>query len=185
MAVTTQKYQIKIGLQEAKPPIWRRIFVPSNMNLSELHEVIQVTMGWENYHLHQFFINGRCYGPITPDLDDMEWDDEQDVTLSSAFPKEKSKIVYEYDFGDGWVHDITLEKVLPLNKKDKLPTCIKGKRACPPEDCGGIWGYANLLDILADPKHEEYEDTLEWIGKNIDPEAFSVEAINERYQHML
>ena len=181
MTVKIQKYQIKVSLAEAKPPIWRRLWVPSNIDLAGLHQIIQIAMGWEDYHMHQFFINGEYYGHNISEMDDMEWNDEQGAVLSSVFPGEKSKIIYEYDFGDGWVHEILLEKILPLDKKETLPTCIKGKRACPPEDCGGIWGYENLLEALADPKHEEHEEMLEWIGDTIDPEAFSVEEVNAQF----
>jgi hypothetical protein len=181
MTAKTQKYQIKISLKEAKPPIWRRLWVPSNIDLASLHEIIQIAMGWENYHMHQFFINGEYYGPDISEMDDMEWNNEQGAVLSAIFGGEQSKILYEYDFGDGWVHEILLEKILPLDKKEQLPICIKGKRACPPEDCGGIWGYENLLEALADPKHAEHEEMLGWIGGTIDPEAFSIDDVNTRF----
>ncbi len=99
------------------------------------------------------------------------------------FPKVKSKLKYEYDFGDGWLHELLLEKVLPFNENTTLPVCLDGKMACPPEDCGGVWGYGNMLEILKNPSHEEYEETLEWVGEEFDPEDFDLAETNELFEY--
>ncbi|MCS5422514.1 MULTISPECIES: plasmid pRiA4b ORF-3 family protein [Psychrilyobacter] len=175
-------YQLKIELKGAKPPIWRRVLVPSNIRLDKLHEVIQESMGWFNYHLHHFY-DGKKYYQIPLEEDDGFWGDssldERKYKLYQLLKKEKQKLTYEYDFGDGWEHKIILEKILPFDSEMKLPVCIKGKRACPPEDCGGIWGYEHLLEIISDPTHEEYKEMTEWLGREFDPTNFDLELINE------
>ena len=171
-------YQIKITLVGAKPPIWRTVLVPGNMGLDTFHELIQVVMGWTDSHLHQFISDKKIYS--VPDDDfELETEDESQYKLSELLTKEKDTLVYEYDFGDSWEHKILLEKILPFDGKTVLPVCIKGKRACPPEDCGGVWGYEELLETLADPKHPDYDDMLEWVGGEFDPEEFDLETINE------
>jgi len=169
-------YQLKITLKRIKPPIWRRIQVPGSITLYKLHEVLQVVMGWHDCHLYQFTINGTYYG---------EPDDEFLVEVKNARRKkikdmvkqERKKFIYEYDFGDGWEHEIVVEKVLPPEPGKRYPVCLKGKRACPPEDCGGPWGYASLLDILQNPDHPEYKDMREWVG-DFDPAHFDLEEVN-------
>jgi Plasmid pRiA4b ORF-3-like protein len=171
-------YQIKISLSGAKPPIWRTVLVASIINLETFHEVIQLVMGWTNSHLHQFVANNVFYG-IPDDDFGMEIEDETKYKLSHLLKKEKDTIKYEYDFGDSWEHKILLEKILPFDTKTVLPVCIKGKRACPPEDCGGIWGYEELLEIISDSKHPEHESMLEWLGGSFDPDEFDLEDIND------
>jgi hypothetical protein len=165
-------YQLKITLQGIKPPVWRRVLVDSRSHLDHLHEVIQAAFGWWSYHLHEFDIGGERYG--VPDPDD-HWEtptvDEGFIRLD-AVATEGSSFVYLYDFGDGWDHRVTVEKVLPAPTDTPLPSCIGGRRACPPEDCGGPWGYKNLLAVLADPTHPEHRQRAEWIGRPFDPEAF-------------
>ena len=171
-------YQIKISLIGVKPPIWRTVLVPGDLGLGAFHEVIQVAMGWTDSHLHQFIANKKFYG--VPDDDfELEMEDETKYKLAQLLKKEKDSIIYEYDFGDSWEHKILLEKILPDDGKTVLPVCIKGKRACPPEDCGGIWGYEELLETISDPKHPDHEDMLEWVGGGFDPEEFDLEEINE------
>ncbi len=171
-------YQIKISLIGAKPPIWRTVLAPSNLGLAAFHDVIQVAMGWTDSHLHQFIANNVFYG-IPDDEFGMEIEDESKYKLSQLLKKEKDTLIYEYDFGDSWEHKILLEKVLPFDTKTALPVCIKGKRACPPEDCGGIWGYEELLQTISDPNHPDHDDMLEWLGGEFDPEEFDLEEINE------
>jgi hypothetical protein len=171
-------YQIKISLIGVKSPIWRTVLVPSNLGLNEFHDVIQLAMGWTDSHLHQFIANKVFYG-ISDGEFGMEIEDESQYKLSQLLKKEKDTLIYEYDFGDGWEHKILLEKILPFDSKTAWPVCIKGKRACPPEDCGGIWGYEELLETISDPKHPEYESMLEWLGGEFDPEEFDLEQINE------
>ncbi len=171
-------YQIKISLIGAKPPIWRTILVPDNLKLTAFHDVIQAAIGWTDSHLHQFIANNVFYG-IPDDEFGMEIEDESKYKLSQLLKKEKDSIKYEYDFGDSWEHKILLEKILPFDAKTALPVCLKGKRACPPEDCGGIWGYEELLQTISDPNHPEHEEMLEWLGGEFDPEEFDLEEINE------
>jgi hypothetical protein len=167
-------YQFKITLLDIKPAIWRRIQVP-DCTLADLHEYIQAAFGWWNYHLHQFNIDGERYGPPAPDEMDFELEmiDETDVPLSKLIPKSgrKSRWIYEYDFGDGWRHEILFEGFPSADPKAKYPICIEGERACPPEDSGGPWGYADFLAAIADPRHERHEELLEWRGP-FDPESF-------------
>ena len=178
MKHTDTIYQIKISLIGAKPPIWRTILVPGNIGLAAFHDVIQLTMGWTDSHLHQFIANQVFYG--TPDDDfELEMEDETQYKLSQLLTKEKESLVYEYDFGDSWEHKILLEKILPYDSKIALPVCLKGKRACPPEDCGGIWGYEELLQTISNPKHPDHDEMLEWLGGEFDPEEFDLEEINE------
>ncbi len=185
--MTNKIYQIQIALKGFKPKIWRRILIPSDILLSDLHEIIQTTMGWSNYHLHQF-VDGRTYYSVPTPGDDI-WDDMDSINykkkktrISQLLISEKDKIVYEYDFGDGWEHEILLEKILPVDKTIKYPICIKGKMNCPPEDCGGVWGYADMLEIIKDPTHEEYENYMGWLESGFDPEEFDIEAVNEMLQ---
>lgn len=173
MAEKKKVYQIKVTLKNIKPPIWRRILVTSDITLDELHDIIQIAMGWDGYHLHQFKIGNRYYGEIDPDYDDME--DESKIKLSKAASKEKAKFSYEYDFGDSWDHQILVEKILPMEAGKDYPVCTAGKRACPPEDVGGVWGYADFLEAVKDPEHE---DMLEWAGGEFDPDEFDPDEIN-------
>jgi hypothetical protein len=174
-------YQLKITLRDSKPPIWRRVLVPSNFSLYKLHEVIQVAMGWTNSHLHQFVIDGQRYSIPSPD----DWEpvvDERRYSLSQIASLEKHKFVYEYDFGDSWEHDIIVEKISPPEAGMKYPECIKGKRAGPPEDVGGVWGYDSFLEAIQDPNHEEHDSYLEWIGGEFNPEDFNLDEINQALQ---
>lgn len=171
-------YQMKVTLRGSKPPIWRRIEVSDTITLQGLHEIIQITMGWQGYHLHQFTVDGIEYGVPDGDfgLDDML--DESAVTLQAIIDREPMSFYYLYDFGDGWEHEILVEKKLPAEAGISYPRCLKGKRACPPEDCGGIWGYTDLLEVLREPEHPEYEHMREWTGEDFDPDAFDLEAVN-------
>jgi hypothetical protein len=162
---------LKITLLRTKPPIWRRILVPASMTLAELHEAIQAVMGWYDSHLHAFDLGGTQYGD--PDtMEDVE--NERRVTLVSIIKMGATKFRYTYDFGDDWEHEIVIEKPPPANPAQPLPVCIAGKRNAPPEDCGGPWGYEEMLAILADPAHPEHGDKQDWLGAPFDPEAFSV-----------
>jgi hypothetical protein len=167
-------YQFKITLHDVKPAVWRRIQIP-DCTLVDLHEYIQAAFGWWNYHLHQFDIDGERYSQPAPDGDDfgMEFKDETDVLLSKLIPKSgrPSRWIYEYDFGDGWRHEVLFEGFPPADPKAKYPLCVEGERACPPEDCGGPYGYSDYLAAIADPQHEQHEEMLEWRGP-FDPSAF-------------
>jgi len=182
--MTDKIFQILIALKGFKPKIWRRLLIPSDVLLSDFHKIIQTTMGWTNSHLHQFIKNRTFYSVKDPD-DDM-WSDldnvdykKKKIRISDLLKKEKDKIIYEYDFGDGWEHDILLEKVLPVDTKIKYPICLTGKMKCPPEDCGGIWGYSDMLETLKQPDHEEYESIIDWLGDEFDPEYFDTDEVND------
>ncbi|MGA7965646.1 MAG: plasmid pRiA4b ORF-3 family protein [Gammaproteobacteria bacterium] len=170
-------YQIKVVLRHIRPPIWRRLQVPADITLGELHDILQIAMGWEEAHLHQFIVNGECYGTLDSEfLTDLQ--DESRYRLSDLAGK-GGRLAYEYDFGDGWMHELKIEKTLAAEPGKHYPLCLAGERACPPEDCGGLPGYERLLAVLADPQHTEHEDMLDWIGDEaFDPEAFDPAAVN-------
>lgn len=174
---TPEIYQIKISLKDIRPPIWRRVQVESSTSLAGFHQIVQIAMGWTDSHLHQFSINDVEYGNTEFDEFD-EIEDEETVFLCDLAMEAGDKFEYEYDFGDGWRHVVELEKILPPESDEGYPRCLKGKRACPREDCGGPGGYQNLIDILQDPEREEYEDMHEWVGEGFDPEAFDLGKTN-------
>jgi hypothetical protein len=179
-------YQIKISLIGAKPPIWRTVLVPSNITLDEFHEVIQIAIGWLDCHLHQFIAHEKSYGFLDEEFEfDFEMEDETKYKLSQLLIKEKDALIYEYDFGDSWEHQVILEKILPFDTKTLLPVCIKGKRACPPEDCGGVWGYEELLEVISNPENPDYEEMLEWVGDDFDSEEFDIDDVNESFREYL
>jgi hypothetical protein len=165
-------YQLEVTLSDTKPPIWRRVLVDGHSTLDRVHEVIQAAFGWWNYHLHEFEIGRKRYGIPDPDDDWGEATRDERHTRLDAIAGEGSSFRYTYDFGDGWDHRIVVEKLLPRDDDTTTPACIDGRRACPPEDCGGTWGYRELLEILADPAHPEHDERKQWLGRDFDPEAF-------------
>ena len=177
-------YQLKITLKYIRPPIWRRIQVPGDYTLFDLHDVIQDVFGWFNCHLHEFRIENSSYSDpeLLDEFDEFGINDESKITIQDLDLKEGGSFVYIYDFGDGWEHIILIEKILPYDENKKLPFCIKGKRACPPEDVGGTWGYQMFLEAINAPENEEHESYLEWIGGEFDPEFFNLESINNILQ---
>ena len=177
-AISRPIYQIKVTLMGSRPPIWRRIQVPSDTTLAQLHGVLQMVMGWQDYHLHLFSVGRTMYGLTDPELGIPEERDERWVLLRQVAAGEGSKFIYEYDFGDGWRHDVLVEKVLSAEAGVRYPRCTQGRRACPPEDVGGVGGYYDFLEAIKDPEHPEHEGMLEWIGGAFDPEAFDVEAVD-------
>ncbi len=182
-------YQLKVALQGSRPPIWRRILVAGSTELGTLHIILQIVMGWTNSHLHQFVCKDKYYGVVDDEfgLDfGPEMLDENSFVISRLLTREKDSLIYEYDFGDGWEHKIVVEKITPHDSDSgRLPRCIRGKRACPPEDCGGIWGYRQLIEIAGDPAHPEHEETLEWLGDDFDPEYFDIAEVNETLDEYL
>lgn len=162
-------YRIKVTLRGVRPPIWRRLLVPSGTTLAALHDILQVAMGWLGGHLHQFVAGGRLYGPPDPDAD-LGQRDEATVRLDEVLRDTGDRLRYEYDFGDGWEHDVVLEAVEPGPLT--AARCTAGRRACPPEDCGGPWGYAELLAAVGDPHHPDHAELVEWAGPYFDPAAF-------------
>jgi hypothetical protein len=169
----TSIWQLKVTLAGVRPPIWRRVQVPGSITLARLHLVIQAVMGWENYHLYAFEVGGEQYGEADRELDIRSASTRR---LDQVAAGARARLTYTYDFGDNWEHRIEVEKVLPPDPGVRYPICVAGRRACPPEDCGGVWGYEELLEILRDPQHEEYEERLEWVGGEFDPEAFDLQA---------
>lgn len=178
--IDTNVLQIKITLKDVKPPIWRRILLKDDITFYQFHRVIQTVMGWEGYHLYGFDVYGEQIGEDYDDWGDFsEFKRASNVKLSDYRFEPKVKFVYVYDFGDDWVHEILVEKVLQEEKGVKYPVCIKGKRSCPPEDVGGPWGYEEFLEAINDPEHPEHEDSLEWVGDFFDPEYFDIDFANE------
>ena len=177
--------QLKVTLAGSRPSIWRRLLVPSDIKLSKLHNVLQISMGWEDDHLHSFRHEDMTYeaaahrkmggGLFAPD----ENQDEAKVGLVDLLASEGDWLVYEYDFGDGWEHEVRVEKIVPVGAAGaRKAICLAGARACPPEDCGGLPGYDRLLKIIASPKHPEHRDTIEWLGERFDPEAFDAARVD-------
>jgi hypothetical protein len=175
-------YQLKIALNHIKPPIWRRIQVASDTSLGDLHCIVQAVMGWENDHLHVFRVGRVEYATLEGDQAVTSFGviDEWEVQVGKVLRTERSKLVYEYDFGDGWQHDIVVERITPVEEGKQYPVCLAGARACPPEDCGGPYRYASFVHAIRDPKHPDYHDWRECFDADFDPEAFNLEAINKR-----
>lgn len=173
-------YQIKIGLRNTKPPIWRRLLVPADISLARLHRAIQIAFGWDDSHMHVF---ETPYGDFGRADRELEHRAEKPVTLEQVAPQAKDKIQYTYDFGDNWSHDILVEKALDRDPTLTYPRCTGGRRAAPPDDCGGIWGYEHLVEILTDPAHPAHKDRLEWLGwddaSHFDPAAFGPDDVNK------
>lgn len=175
-------YQLKITLRGSKPPIWRRVQVPGKFTLAKLHEVIQASMGWYSSHLYAFEIGEEMYSNPTFQLEDSRSD--RTITLTRLIPGEKFKFHYAYDMGDYWEHTILVEKVLSADRNTQYPVCIKGKRACPPEDCGGVWGYVEFLEAINNPQHPEHHEMLDWVGGEFDSEAFDLKEANRQLQRL-
>jgi hypothetical protein len=178
-------FQFRITLKDIEPTIWRRIQVPKSYNFWDLHVAIQDAMGWFDYHLHAF----RIENPETNEIDEIGIPDEEDfesnppchpgweVPIFQYFQEPGTKSEYGYDFGDGWEHEIIFETRVIKHKDQKYPICIDGERACPPEDCGGAFGYTELLKTLKNPDDEEYESIIQWLGGSFDPEDFNHEEV--------
>jgi hypothetical protein len=162
---------LKVTLRDIKPPVWRRLVVPATMTLADLHGAIQAAMGWAGGHLHVFDIAERRYGDPRI-LEDVA--DETRLTLNGVLRSGVVRFTYTYDLGDNWQHQVLVERTRPALDAGHCPACVAGKRHCPPEDCGGPWGYAELLDALTDPAHPEHADRRAWVDEDFDPEAFDV-----------
>ncbi len=178
-------YEITVTLLGvANPPVWRRLAVSAGITLDRLHSIIQISMGWEDYHLHVFEAGGQRYGVADPEL---QFSDERQCKLADLVTGEGAKIEYTYDFGDSWDHEILVERVLAAGDADWYPTCLAGEGACPPEDCGGTGGYERLREILADPRDPEHEHMLDWLGiddpAELNPAGFDPAAADEGLRH--
>jgi len=185
MASTTPRgpshtlFQLRIELDEVEPAVWRRLIVPTNVRLAKLHLMFQAAMGWSDSHLHAFLIGDQRYGAQAEDFEEMDEDeiDEASLTVKSALAS-ATHFAYEYDFGDGWEHRITVEARLPEPAPMKFAVCLEGQNNCPPDDVGGPGGYADFLAALADPGHEEHEHYARWIGGAFDPAEFDLGLTN-------
>ncbi|MDR1256824.1 MAG: plasmid pRiA4b ORF-3 family protein [Spirochaetaceae bacterium] len=181
-------YVLRVSIADSSPKIWRKLSVPGGCTLGDLHWIIQIAFGWDNDHLHSFTVGSTRYGIKDADFGFDENDnsiiDENDVCLYDLNLQTKQKFRYLYDFGDSWEHEITVSKTTPAGDDEKpaRPRCLDGKRAGPPEDSGGIWGYESMLEILKDPTRKDYEEIHEWLG-DIDPEHFEIEEINARLEN--
>jgi hypothetical protein len=167
---------------EHTPAIWRRLLVPGEIKLSKLHSIFQAAMGWEDRHLHLFNIGDNSYGELDEESEDEDLD--EDSVLFSDLVKAPIKFGYDYDFGDSWRHEVMVESVEPVSTILKFATCVDGERACPPEDCGGIGGFEQLLDAVNNPNHADHADYLQWVGPSFDPEQFSLAVTNAALQRV-
>jgi hypothetical protein len=176
--------QIKMTLKGIDPPIWRRTHTP-DCTLEELHEIIQVTMGWEFEHLYRFTIGGVDYADLEMTSDE-EVEDAGGTSLSAVLPtaNRRPRFSYEYDFGDEWIHQLIVEERFPPREGVQDPICVGGQRACPPEDCGGPWAYADFVEAIGNPEHRRHAEVLEWVGGEFDPERFDQEAVNTELRRL-
>ena len=172
--------QLKITLLGIDPKIYRIVQVPATITLRNLHRVVQRVMEWQDYHLYQFVKDQQSFGPKSKDFDMPEVKNDKSVAVIELLPKPRHKMFYEYDFGDGWLHEVLLQKILSVEEGVRYPVCIEGKHAGPPEDSGGPPGYCDLLEALDDPEHEGHEDARDWLGGDYDPGLFDLEVINRR-----
>ena len=175
--------RLRVNLDDTNPLIWRVLLVPKDITFYKLHHTIQIAMGWTNSHLFEFKLEGYRVGEIYDNLDGLDEGliiNARETKLSDLIDKENETFQYEYDFGDGWEHSIIIEKNEFLEDSHQLPFCISGELKCPPEDCGGIPGFYNLLKILSDKKHEEYKETKFWVGGKFDTLEFDLLKINKQ-----
>ncbi len=176
-------YHLKVTLIGTKPSIWRQLRVPGDANLGWLHAVLLVAMGWTNSHLHHFLTREARYSDLRYNEDiglgEPPDRDESKATLAAVAPLQGTEFVYEYDFGDSWEHLITVEKIVERDLAcQRHAVCTRGARACPPEDCGGVWGYGDLLKVIKNHKHEDHRSMMEWLGGKFDPKAFDLEKVD-------
>ncbi|HEC76336.1 MAG TPA: plasmid pRiA4b ORF-3 family protein [Thermoplasmatales archaeon] len=190
IGIKSKILQLKISLDGINPEIWRRFLVKDNISFENLHNIIQIVMGWENYHLYEFEIDEKF---IEADEDrffvDAVWKNfmprrktlpARETELKELIKSEKQKFHYLYDFGDSWLHTIIVEKIFDEDVSKRYPICLDGERACPPEDCGGVGGYLELLEIKENKNHPEYEERIvEWLGEDFDPEYFDINEVNK------
>jgi hypothetical protein len=182
-APVDQIFQIKVTLLGSDPPIWRRLLVPASITLAALHNVLQIAMGWDSSHMHEFRKGKQFYGMPNPDerfFNVPRTIDDRKVQLDEVLLRVGSNFLYTYDMGDSWEHAIVLEKRLPVDPNLKYPACLGGELASPPEDCGGIYGFYDLLEASRNPEHPRHGELLEWVGEDWNPDAFSLDDVNQR-----
>ena len=179
-------YQLKVTLPGSRPPIWRRLEVRSATSLEKLHRIVQTAFGWTDSHLHRFIIDEETYSLPEFELDELddEIKNERRTMLGQLGLGAKSRFVYDYDFGDDWRHVLVVEKVIEKEPRVAYPRCTGGKRAGPPEDCGGMGGYERLQQTIEDPDDDEYESMMEWLGGSFYPEYFNLEEINKQLERI-
>jgi hypothetical protein len=172
-----QIYELKLEMLEVEPLIWRRLLVPGSITLAQLHEVLQTAMGWTNSHLHEFIVGEHIYSDPEFEIDEAR--SEYRYRLARLAPRVRNTITYLYDFGDGWEHQIRVEAIIENDTRyPGKPVCLAGARNCPPEDCGGPWGYQNFLKAIGNKKHKEHKELIEWVGGSFDPEHFDLDEVN-------
>ena len=175
--------RLRIALREVEPPIWRVLEVPSRITLIHLADAFLVTMGWLGYHLYEYRIQGQAYGDPDPDfVYERDIKDLRRIRLDSVVPSAGDTFEFLYDFGDGWAHDVVVEAVAPPEPRVHYPRVIAGERACPPEDVGGPYGYADFLAAIGDPSSGSHEEMLDWVGGEFDPEWFDIDGINDFFE---
>jgi hypothetical protein len=179
-------YQIKVGLLEINPLIWRRFLIPANVTLHRLHLVLQDVMGWQNYHLYRFRIGKKEYSTPDPDneLYELDFKNSFRVKLGNIIKEKGSIFLYVYDFGDGWEHQLLVEDIIERDPKKQYPLCLEGEYASPPEDSGGPDRYMKLLEIIKNPYHDEFQTIRTWLGKKFDPYKFDLILANLRLSNM-
>lgn len=171
-------YQFRVDLAETDPPIWRQFVVPWGITLHRLHLILQQVMGWTNSHLYSFRIGSEEYGEPDPD-NEVNFRNSKRTKLEQLNIAKGRAFLYEYDFGDTWIHRLVVEDIFEPDSVHRYPVCLAGERACPPEDCGGPFGYARLLGIISNPEHEEYQDMVDWLGGQFFPSRFSLKKVNQ------
>ena len=180
---TTSAFQLRIALREVEPPVWRRIQVPGSITLMQLADALLVAMGWLGYHLYEYRIGGEAYGDPDPDFDyGLEIKNLRRVRLERVVRDVGQEFQFLYDFGDGWVHDVSVEGIARLDPRIKYPRVTAGERACPPEDVGGPLGYADFRAAIEDPSNDAHVQQLDWVGGEFDPEYFDIDAVNEYFE---
>jgi hypothetical protein len=174
-------YELRVEIEGIEPHIWRRIQVPARTSLKRLHKILQIAFGWSDAHLHMFRVAGKEYSELIPEFDAAVLD-ESKITLDKIFAGGPKSFRYEYDMGDSWIHIITFKK--QIESEATKAGCTAGARAAPPEDCGGTQGYDDFLVTLSDPKHEDHEEMLEWIGGYFDPNYFDLEYVDQEIKSL-
>jgi len=174
-------YQLKVTLLYSQPPIWRRFQVKSAVTLQRLHRILQVVMGWTDSHMHGFRVPQPGQRGARRQFLPIEGADEKSTRIADLLRRPKDRVIYEYDFGDGWEHEIVLEDVVARSPAARYPNVLSGQGACPPDDVGGIFGYYHFLEAIKDPKHPDHEDMVEWGGEDFDPARFDVQAVNRAF----
>ena len=176
-------YQLKVTLIDSKPAIWRRVQVKKETTLLDLHNILQIVMGWDDAHLHEFRIGELRFGEAVPE-EDYDVVDESGVDLSQVAPNDPITFKYLYDFGDGWEHDVAIDSGLDKERGVRYPTCTEGARACPPEDVGAMPGYEEFLKAIRNKRHPEHKEMVAWAGGHFEPEAFDLEGVNRKLSRL-